>query len=179
MTSISVSTASSYDESSTIVSSAFPTLHISSYSLSTSFVPPVTLPRYVNTTISSSPSFESSSVYSSVTSAVTSIDNDREVPTSTTTYLHSKLYSESISTVIQTKSSDWSLSLGNSNKPESASTVSEESLHYLSTQYHHLVNTQFCLQVKRKVMLVPTFQGYLTRRVLKLALALLCHLKME
>ena len=133
MTSISVSTASSYDESSTIVSSAFPTLHISSYSLSTSFVPPVTLPRYVNTTISSSPSFESSSMYSSVTSAVTSIDNDREVPTSTTTYLHSKLYSESISTVIQTKSSDWSLSLGNSNKPESASTVSEESLHYLST----------------------------------------------
>ena len=72
-------------------------------------------------------------MYSSVTSAVTSIDNDREVPTSTTTYLHSKLYSESISTVIQTKSSDWSLSLGNSHKPESASTVSEESLHYLST----------------------------------------------
>ena len=133
VTLISVTTASSYDESSTIVSSAFPTLHISSYSLSTSFVPPVTLPRYVNTTISSSPSFESSSMYSSVTSAVTSIDNDREVPTSTTTYLHSKLYSESISTVIQTKSSDWSLSLGNSNKPESASTVSEESLHYLST----------------------------------------------
>ena len=181
VTLISVTTASSYDESSTIVSSTFPTLHLSSYTWSSGLVPPVTFPRYVNTTISNLPTFESSSVYSSTASAVASTDGDSVVPSSTnlvtqsssssetycidisgcssvrqsssvmvtpsnsgriiisdsayltTTYLHSELDLESIVTVVQTKSSDWSLSSGNSHKPESATTVSDDNSYSLST----------------------------------------------
>ena len=181
VTLISVTTASSYDESSTIVSSTFPTLHLSSYTWSSGLVPPVTFPRYVNTTISNLPTFESSSVYSSTASAVASTDGDSVVPSSTnlvtqsisssetycidisgcssvrqsssvmvtpsnsgriiisdsayltTTYLHSELDLESIVTVVQTKSSDWSLSSGNSDKPESATTVSDDNSYSLST----------------------------------------------